>query len=183
LEKEMSRVWIISDTHFSHQNIIKYTNRPFEDAEKMNKQLIKNWNLLIKSDDMVYHLGDFAFGDKRSVENILRRLNGRKILILGNHDRCKPQHYVEIGFEWAYNFPIIYDNFCIMSHEPVFLEANSPYCNLYGHLHQNTYQSPNKNYYNCCVEQHDYKPVLYDEIKKHFLKIGIKSEPDNIFNT
>jgi calcineurin-like phosphoesterase family protein len=142
----------------------------------MNEVLIKNWNSLIGKEDIVYHLGDFGFGDEKQIEAITNRLNGRKFLILGNHDRYRPTKYMELGFEWASRHPIIYDEFCILSHAPVFLEDNSPYANLYGHLHQNTYQSKKGNYYNCCVEHHDYFPIKYSEIKKHFIDNGFKTD-------
>jgi calcineurin-like phosphoesterase family protein len=149
----------------------------------MNEVLVKNWNNTVSKDDIVYHLGDVAFGDNKNVKNFVQRLQGRKMLILGNHDRYKPTEYMNMGFEWASRFPIIFNGFYILSHEPIFLEANSPMANLYGHLHQNNYQSPNLNYYNCCVEQHDYKPVDFDEIVKHFQEIGFKSETVKIEDT
>lgn len=55
--------WFISDTHFSHTNIIRYTGRPFETVEEMNLCLIKNWNDCIDADDQVFFLGDFGLGD------------------------------------------------------------------------------------------------------------------------
>ena len=60
----MPSIWFTSDTHFSHCNIIKYCNRPFKDVDEMNKILIQNWNNVVRPDDIVWHLGDFALGDK-----------------------------------------------------------------------------------------------------------------------
>jgi len=160
------KIYLISDTHFNHKNILGYTGRPYNDINEMNSSLIKNWNNIIKKGDIVYHLGDFAFGNKDVIKHLTSQLNGRKFLICGNHDSYRPSQYMEMGFEWASRHSIIYDGFWIFSHEPMFLEANSPFANCYGHLHQNNYSGPNNNYFNCSVEQIEYKPIAFDEIKK-----------------
>ena len=56
------RIFLVSDTHFNHENILKYCNRPFNTIEEMNVALIGNWNSVVKDDDIVYFLGDFALG-------------------------------------------------------------------------------------------------------------------------
>ena len=75
--------WIISDTHFFHENIGKYCNRP----DNWQELIIKNWNDLISPDETVLHLGDFALGKKSNFELLTGSLNGRLFLIQGNHDR------------------------------------------------------------------------------------------------
>lgn len=75
-----------SDLHFGHNNIIKYSNRPFSSVGDMNEGLIRNWNAVVKPDDTVWYLGDLSFSKYNETKNILRRLNGRKHLIMGNHD-------------------------------------------------------------------------------------------------
>jgi|SRR5689334_9151357 len=85
----MNRVFVTSDTHFGHVNIIKYCNRPFPSVHAMNEALIERWNSRVDKDDEVFFLGDFAMGpgvNTEFVRNILRRLNGVKIVTLGNHD-------------------------------------------------------------------------------------------------
>ena len=77
-------IFFTADTHFNHRNIIRYCNRPFADVAEMNEAMIANWNRVVGRRDLVYHLGDFAWGDNRAV---LQRLNGRKVLILGSHDK------------------------------------------------------------------------------------------------
>ena len=84
---------VVSDTHFNHANIIKYCSRPFESIEQMNEELIKRWNNTVAKDDIVYHLGDFAFGSKEQLKEILGRLNGRVRLVMGNHDHKKGKDY------------------------------------------------------------------------------------------
>tara|TARA_R110000803_G_scaffold73360_8_gene137209 strand:+ start:2416 stop:2973 length:558 start_codon:yes stop_codon:yes gene_type:complete len=82
----MKRTWYISDTHFSHRNIIKYCNRPFDNIDMMNERMIQNWNEVVHPDDEVFHLGDVAMGNRRLLPEYIKRLNGRIILIQGNHD-------------------------------------------------------------------------------------------------
>lgn len=86
----MRNIWITSDTHYSHRNIIRYCNRPFNTIEEHDEELIRRFNSRVGYDDIVYHLGDFCLGDSRASTNIYRRLNGReKILIKGNHDKLR----------------------------------------------------------------------------------------------
>lgn len=81
-------VWFTSDTHFGHQNIIRYSNRPFSDVDHMNEEIIKRWNKLVSPEDTVFHLGDVALGQIDKSLACVGRLNGHKILIDdGNHDR------------------------------------------------------------------------------------------------
>jgi calcineurin-like phosphoesterase family protein len=75
--------WFTSDHHFGHKRIIELANRPFGTVEEMDAVMIERWNERVKIGDMVYHLGDFAFGDHTPY---LTRLNGQKRLVKGNHD-------------------------------------------------------------------------------------------------
>jgi len=79
-----------SDTHFGHANIIKYCNRPFSSPWEMDEALVTNWNNVVTPDDVVYHLGDFAFGHgvaQEYISKIAKRLNGDIHLIRGNHEK------------------------------------------------------------------------------------------------
>jgi calcineurin-like phosphoesterase family protein len=76
-----------SDTHFGHANIITYSKRPFKDVPHMTEMMIAAWNSVVQPGDMVYHLGDFAMGPKGEHAGFLKRLNGYKVLIRGNHDQ------------------------------------------------------------------------------------------------
>ncbi len=79
-----------SDTHFGHQLMLSPTvgARPFADTREMDEYLIDAWNSVVRPDDVVFHLGDFAFGlkDGIRIRSIFNRLKGRKRLVLGNHD-------------------------------------------------------------------------------------------------
>lgn len=87
----MSKIWLTSDQHFWHTNVIKYCDRPYIDVVSMNEDLIARYNAVVKPEDTVYHLGDFCMAF-RPVELYAYRLNGTKYLIPGNHDFCSPAH-------------------------------------------------------------------------------------------
>lgn len=70
-------LFFTSDTHFYHESIIRFCNRPFETVEEMNETLIQNWNDTVPADGIVFHLGDFAFGGSKEWNGILDRLNGQ----------------------------------------------------------------------------------------------------------
>lgn len=80
-------IHFISDTHFSHKNIIKYSSRPYENTHYMNKSMTDLWNSVVDPNDTVYHLGDFAFARIDVIESILEKLNGNIHFIHGNHDK------------------------------------------------------------------------------------------------
>lgn len=82
-----SKIFFTSDTHFYHENIMKYSNRPFKNADEMNEYIIEQWNNVVPEDGIVYHLGDFGFGTTRNLVKLIKRLNGKINLITGNHDR------------------------------------------------------------------------------------------------
>lgn len=79
--------WFTSDTHFSHQNIIRYCDRPFRDTDHMDEEIIRRWNEAVSPEDTVFHLGDIALGPIADSLPKIARLNGFKIAVLGNHDR------------------------------------------------------------------------------------------------
>lgn len=169
----MANIWITSDSHFFHNNIIKYCNRPFSDVNEMNETLIANWNSVVKPQDKVYHLGDlYMGGTRREVESLLYRLNGHKRLILGNHDNGKDQilqkHFDKIDM-WRM-FP---DFGLLLTHVPVHRSSlyktgrrdqpDFELTNIHGHIHQNA--SPEGPYRCVCVEQTDYTPVNIEELR------------------
>ena len=80
--------WIISDTHFFHENIGRYCSRP----ENWQELIIKNWNDLVSPDETVLHLGDFALGNKNNFDLLSGMLRGRLFLIQGNHDRISKSY-------------------------------------------------------------------------------------------
>lgn len=160
------RRFLIADTHFGHNNIIDYENRPFHDAKEMDMKLIELWNSVVEKDDLVYMLGDFTLSrNKEIIANLLSKLNGRKVLIMGNHDTRKPKDYVECGFEVATRKPMMVEPGVILMHEPFddkFLIAKN-YLYFFGHVHAN--HSLMDGYKNCMcvsVERIDYRPIDLD---------------------
>lgn len=157
------KVFIISDTHFGHENIIKYCNRPFSSVEEMDQTMIKRWNETVSNNDIVIHLGDFSFYCKDKTREIIKQLNGKKILIMGNHDNYSEQFYRDAGFHTVSRFPIIYDNFYMLSHAPLQLTETTPYANFYGHVHNDGKYQDTANTKCVSVERTGYRPVLLFE--------------------
>jgi len=100
--------WFTADLHLGHRNIIDYCNRPFGDADEMNHALVDTWNEAVADGDTVWVVGDFALGKLDETLPIVAKLNGEKVLVAGNHDRCWHGHgrraegwterYLEAGF-------------------------------------------------------------------------------------
>jgi calcineurin-like phosphoesterase family protein len=94
-------IWFYSDPHFGHENVVlKFGRSEFKDAKEMNELLIKNYNEVVRPEDVVYFMGDVYFGGEEKLWTILKRMNGTKILIRGNHDD-KPTIMVRAGFVCA----------------------------------------------------------------------------------
>lgn len=163
-------IYLIADTHFGHANIIKYCNRPYYCVEDMNKDLIYRWNNIIADSDKVFILGDFALGTANQIKEWGRQLNGSKILIRGNHDKHTSKTYREAGFKQVIDYPILLDGFLLLSHHPVFTNSNSPFVNIYGHVHDDDkYQTITDG--SCCIsaERWKYNPVSLEFLKKLFI--------------
>ena len=157
------RVFVISDTHFNHTNIIKYCNRPFSSVEEMNNTIIDNWNKVVKPEDYVIHCGDFCLGKIEVLKDIVHKLNGHKILVKGNHDHNTNTQYKDAGFEQVYGEKVIFSikgrNICFSHHK-----QDTPYLNLYGHVHDKP--EDDDTHICVCVELHNYTPVLLDNLIK-----------------
>lgn len=157
----MSKTFYIADTHFGHANIIKYCDRPFKDIYEMTEVLVNNWNSVVSEDDEVWFLGDFTLShNKEIITKLVSRLNGHIYMVMGNHDYLSIAEYMACGFEKVYDMPIIYNNFYILSHEPIFMNENMPYFNIYGHVHNNSiYADRTKNSWCVSVERINYTPA------------------------
>ncbi len=165
----MSNVWFTSDTHFGHKNIIGYCNRPFEDAEEMTEVLIANWNERVKPQDTVYHLGDFAYTKKTSqINEIVRRLNGHKYLIFGNHDK-KDVKRAE-GFVWMGDYKRIRVNEkrIILFHYAMrtWHGSHRGSWQLYGHSHGSLPLDYKTMAIDVGVDVWDYAPISFEQVEE-----------------
>ena len=132
----------LADMHFDHDSIIAYDNRPFDSVEEMNEALIANWNRVVTDpEDLTWILGDFCFRDGERWVELLSRLNGRKALILGNHDDSSAvgEESVRAQLEDVAEYREILDRdrHVVLCHYPilVFRDHYFGWYHLYGHVH------------------------------------------------
>ena len=152
-------IYFIADTHFYHENIIKYCNRPFKNSKQMNEYIVNKWNSVVTKDDIVYHLGDAGFGSTDELKELVGRLNGTKILIRGNHDYKRGINgWKKVGFSEVYKKKLVLGNL-ILTHEPIEVEEN--YINVFGHIHNKLLDERfNKNNHICVsCDVIDYTPI------------------------
>jgi calcineurin-like phosphoesterase family protein len=157
------KFFAIADLHFGHTNIIKYCDRPFEDTDEMDRVLIKNWNETVSNNDTVLVLGDVGFGSKEYIASLIKQLNGKKILIMGNHDNWSEQTYRDMGFHTVSRFPILWNDFYLLSHAPLILSETTPYFNLYGHVHNDSRYVDTASSKCVSVERIGYRPFFLFE--------------------
>ena len=161
-----NKIYFIGDTHFWHSAIIEYCNRPFKSAEEMNSGLIKKWNNTVRKNDVVYVVGDFALCGKDKIIEIGKKLNGRKRLILGNHDGASLKTYQEAGFDFVYNHPILLEGKYIVSHIPEEYNGDE-FVNIFAHVHDDeAYPDVTKTSFCVSSERIGYTPIEFEEIKR-----------------
>jgi calcineurin-like phosphoesterase family protein len=173
----MSKTWLVSDTHFGHAGVTKFLGpdgktklRPWDSVEEMDEAMVKLWNEVVKPEDRVWHLGDVVI-NRKSLP-ILGRLNGRKKLIMGNHDIFKASEYLEY-FEDVKSFHKLDDY--ALTHIPLHPDSIGRWAkgNIHGHLHANNVmkkpgwigkKNRDMRYICVCVEQTGFKPIDFDDI-------------------
>ncbi len=89
--RALTNYFVTSDTHFGHRGIITHSQRPFANIDEMDEFLVKQWNDRVGPNDVIWHLGDFSFRKQGETLGLLYRLDGRKHLIKGNHDRLSQE--------------------------------------------------------------------------------------------
>ena len=190
-EKENPHIFFVSDTHFGHKNILKYTNRPFDTIEKMDEELILRWNTVVPENGLVYHLGDFALpgNNGKSLRDRFRRyfqeLNGQIILIKGNHDRYLFKKFRVGGdFHTRQGYPVCFSkDFCRecvigdssgfyhahMTHKPLHpglykKKKQSEFdIFLHGHVHGKPISAP-PDYLDLTVDANNFMPVSQEKV-------------------
>jgi len=171
LRKEM--IYFTADQHFDHyttatRNIIKYAERPFTSINEMNKTIIRNFNSVVGSEDVTFHLGDFSLkgvGYKHWFETMLKQLNGQHHLILGNHDRLGAWDYVEVGFSSVHTAMMLEE--FLLVHDPVVALAVPDRICLCGHVHQmwSVLKERNQRVINVGVDVCDFKPLSIEMVR------------------
>ncbi len=163
----MKNTFFIADTHFGHKNVILYENRPFKNVEEMDSYMINKWNEVVDKEDDVYILGDFSYYDKEKTKEIINSLNGNKYIVLGNHEEESIEYYYSAGFKRVYDCPVIFQEYYILSHKPIYINPNMPYVNIFGHVHSNPLYNDYSNQSFCVsVERIGYCPIEFNDIKK-----------------
>jgi calcineurin-like phosphoesterase family protein len=169
----MSNTFLVSDTHFGHWGVCKFLAkdgvnklRPWSNPQDMDEDMIQRWNSVVKPTDKVYHLGDVVIN--RHALSIMPRLNGRKVLIKGNHDIFKLSDYLPHFYDIrAYH---VLDRM-ILSHIPVHVSNLARFgANIHGHTHDRNVLledgSLDSRYQCVCVEQTDFTPIEFGVIRQ-----------------
>lgn len=167
----MANIFFTSDTHFGHRNILSFCNRPFKTLEEHDEGLIENWNKMVKPRDTIFHLGDVSFRLVEQSKDILRRLNGKKVLIYGNHDKYLLKHY-EPFFEDIKVYHILKDHRrrFVMMHFPIesWDGKERGAIHLHGHSHGGKSHRVGNTFtllrFDVGVDCWNYKPVPLDTI-------------------
>lgn len=154
---DTNKLYITSDLHFMHKNIIKYCNRPYdfswEGVSKMNYEILDQFDELPKGATIINN-GDIALNSSLTFDKLkefvdkMKRNDKKLWLILGNHDREMTKRikefnkyetptdlFLEVGFDRVFPYPILLEEKYLLSHEPVYLKPGSNLINLYGHTH------------------------------------------------
>lgn len=171
-------IWVISDTHLNHENILDFVDdqgvkvRPFGSVSEMNERILDRWNSVVKPGDIVYHLGDVAFGSKDDFKVLWPKFNGSKRLIVGNHDDIK---WLSAGgfFKKVQMWRMFPEFGLVFSHVPLHPENKIKgnrhdgeffdMTNVHGHIHHN--KSPEGGYINVSCEAVNYYPQNIEDLR------------------
>ncbi len=179
LKLQPENVWFTSDTHFGHENIIRFCNRPFINAAEMNAELIRRWRETVPDDGIIFHLGDFAHGSSRLWNDILNALPGHKYLILGNHDMKAIRQGFMSHFELVTQQMTIRvgGQAIVLNHNPFLCYGGSyrDVWQLFGHVHSGPASHTGLDHprlkmlfprqYDVGVDNNDYRPISFVDVK------------------
>lgn len=174
---ERNKLFFTSDLHFNHRSILAF-RKQFKNTTDMNNSLIKNWNKVVSDDDTVFILGDVALGgSNKQVQKLLLKLNGKKHLVVGNHDdKILRTRYIRDLFSTISDYCVIkvtdVDSMygmqkIVLSHYPfISWEGMHNYTiQLYGHTHGNLKEHHPKQL-EVGVDLHNFTPISYLQVKK-----------------
>ena len=167
--------YFTSDTHFGHARIIEHAARPFSTVERMDDELVHNWNARVRPGDTIYHLGDFGLGEPARNARVFARLNGHKHLILGNHDR--PSEMNDLGWSSVNQYlrrsidgvSFAMFHYPMVEWEKYFRNKDGIIgsVNVFGHVHS-TPTDPkhdwNRFQYDVGVDNNGFQPVASNEV-------------------
>lgn len=163
-------IWFTADEHYYHHNMLLFRHngsRKFRATDEMHKVLKQKHNEVVAPTDLVYHLGDFAYGPGakswQQIESLLKVLNGTHILVLGNHDHIKTFDYVEAGFQSVHT-SLQFEEFLLI-HDPAVAGVLPDLKVIHGHTHGLGLRL-HPNTYSVSVEMHDMYPVSLDQIRE-----------------
>lgn len=171
-------IFFTSDHHFYHKNILKMQpeDRPFVDIDEMTEILIERHNSVVGKLDHVYFLGDFSFTNVKNTVSILERMNGRKFLVYGNHDRVMKHKDIEPFFEWRKQYYELnikgfgYKGYAplVLFHFPIERWNRKTYgsYHLFGHVHTDSYDDELR--LNVGIDSHNLTPWSLDEVLEYF---------------
>jgi len=173
----LSKTYYISDHHFHHANIIEYESRPFENLSDMDTFMVSAWNATVSPEDTVIYGGDLALGSIRGYKSritpLVASLNGKKILVKGNHERSQKTSRA-IGFDETHSYYfkdgvlVVHD--LMKQWDRLCQQINEADYVLYGHVHRKLLDAPvvagKKKFINICVEHLDYIPRTLEELKE-----------------
>lgn len=159
-------LWVISDTRFCEERIVRLRNRPFEDVEEMNEVLIYRWNSKVKKEDKVFHLGNFGYEKIQELRKILQKLNGKITLIQGEEDRSFNK-LLELDFVClCHGIHLDYKDyhFYLTSNpsQEILYHGCSNFINLYGNVYPIGKIIGTK--INMSCDYWDFSPVSFDDI-------------------
>lgn len=179
----MRNIWFFADPHFGHAKIIKYCDRPFRDVDHMNETLVANYNSLVGSSDTVYILGDFAWKEHAK---FAFRLNGKKTLLLGNHDKFRAEDrraFTEViggGGTFGLREINIDKRKVTLCHFPL-ASWNASFhgsWHLHGHCHGTLPETAGLPRADVGVDVWGYFPVSWDQIVKKMTGLVAEGEQD-----
>lgn len=166
----MASIYVISDTHFNQRMMIKFGKRPFKDLIEMNRKIITNWNHTVNDKDVVIIIGDLGSNNHLPYKYLFKRLNGKKILVKGNHDyftriqelkklnniKIYKQIEIEVGSKSI-----------LLTHKPKKSKHQEAFhIVIHGHYHRKLLPKRflQDKHWNAAVEHNNFKPKCLREI-------------------